>query len=135
MDDGNTASNAESDTTNPDTQIETANTCDGTNLGDITKVEIRAYAACGENITADRQDLRLTPKFDGSNGDAHEQGDTAFNPAWLGYFDITSDTNAPVTWDWDDVVALDMTCYSYGVRKTAALIARIDIRVTHRDKV
>jgi len=131
MDDGNTGTYAESATSDPDLQTETANTCAGTNLGKITKVEIRAFIACGENVTNDRQDCHLIPRFNGSNGDTHDLGDTPYNPSWQAYIDITSDTNAPATWGWSDVVTLDVMLDTFGQRKGTAKCSRVDIRVTY----
>jgi len=85
-----------------DLQLLTGNTCDGTNLGVITKVEIRAYG-----YIANVSRVGLTPVFSGTDDGDDHNAITGFSPAWSNYFDITSDTNAPATWTWNDVKDLD----------------------------
>lgn len=87
----------------------TANSCPGTNLGDITNVSVGVYWS--NNSTLANIKPRLTPYFGGSNaGDNH---DASVDPTsestfiWED-FDITSDTNAPETWSWEDVQNLDL---------------------------
>ena len=103
------------------------NTCDGTDLGTITKVELRGYAY------GDGDDkLDLIPEFDGTDtGDSHQETMPTV-AAWLAYCDITSDTNAPVSWSWANVQNLDCEVENVAVAKgNWAYIAKIEIRVTY----
>lgn len=103
------------------------NTCLGTDLGTITKVEIRAY---GYGDVNDRIDIQ--PRFGGSSpGDVHETtpGTTA---AWGAYQDITNDTNHPSPWAWSDVQALDCDITKENVSKGNQMnCAKVEIRVTY----
>lgn len=72
-------------------QLVTGNSCPGTNLGDITKVELRVY---GYGDGDDRIDL--TPVFGGSDdGDKHQTTPGVSPGSWGEYQDISRDTNAP----------------------------------------
>jgi len=110
-------------------QLCTGNTCAGTNLGTISKVEIRSLnwgSQIGISCT-------YRPVFGGiSDGDDNTQ---IMQPpavqAWGDYIDITSNTNAPGTWDWDDVDNLDLDVQvTTGSFKTAYM-CKIEIRVTY----
>jgi len=95
--------NTWADTQEDDQQILDENTCSGTDLGTITQVDIRAkgYYQGAAN------DILLIPRFSGeSNGDSHEF-DCGSTAAWSQWFDITTDSNAPDPWTWNDVAALD----------------------------
>jgi len=72
-----------------DIEILDGNTCSGTDLGSITKVEIRAY---GYGDGDDRIDL--TPIFSGGDGDEH-QTTPGVTAGWGAFQDITSDMNHP----------------------------------------
>jgi hypothetical protein len=104
------------------------NESDGTDLGTISKVEMRAIVNV-QGFSA----MTMTPYFMGASGG------TAFTgvqlspeaPSYISWIDITSDTNAPGSWDWIDVRDLDiefeMTAFSGGdVRVHIA-----EIRVTY----
>jgi len=102
MVDGNETSYA-STTTNSDVELLNGNNGTGTNLGRISTVEIRAYGYYSSN-----DEVTLVPVFGGSSdGDGHTSAVPATTAAWGQWFDITSDTNAPATWSWDDVQNLD----------------------------
>ena len=94
-------------------QLCDSNTCTETSAAEITKVEIRAFSVAG-NFTVDVR-ARLRPVFLGGDGDVHEwlppSGTSAEDPDWSNWFDITDDTNAPDTWAWSDVTALDVDHY------------------------
>lgn len=72
------------------TEVLDGNTGPGTNLGTITKVEIRAFAYGDDN---DRIDL--TPVFTGGDGDEHQTTPGVPPGSWGGYQDITEDPNSP----------------------------------------
>jgi len=86
-------------------QLCNTNTCPGTDLGVITKVEmegkIDVYGAEGF--------FYLTPVFTGGNGTTRLfQEVYAPNGGLTGWFDITSDPHAPTTWTWADVQNVDV---------------------------
>jgi len=115
-----------------DLQILDGNTCDGTDLGTITKVELRVYGRNGLSHT-ENQILQLIPYFDGTDeGDAHDF--TVDNTEkWSSYFDITNDTNAPPAWDWDDVANLDCKVYfrESDIDSAQMNCSQVDINVTY----
>lgn len=82
----------------------TANTCDETDLGTITKVEIRAKVSAPYS-PPDINYITLRPMFNGQDGSNFQI--TVQNAMWSAWFDITNDVNAPVLWTWGDIVNLD----------------------------
>lgn len=107
----------------------------------VTKVEIRAHStsmnSCG-TLTA-----YLRPVFIAGDGDTHSWIPPAYTlyyvpPEWSEWFDITSDTNAPGTWDWNDINNLGA---DHWMVKTACTdldhldTTRIEVRVTWYDSV
>ena len=125
----------------PDSQLLNSNTCGGTNLGTITKVEIRVHGRSGWAGTGWTH-WYIQPIFTGGNGDQHNliPTNTGYVPYinetadWGAYIDITSDTNAPGTWSWSDVQS--MNCRLSVDMSTAApldssSIGKIEIQVTY----
>lgn len=109
-----------------DVQSLNSNTCDGSNLGSITKVEIRERLLAG---TADKGGT-VRPEFAGGDGDNHLFVPATFNPEWSSWFDITSDTNAPANWTWGNVK--DLKCDIENTNPTNVVSASIvQIRVTY----
>jgi len=105
-------------------QLLTGNTCRGTDLGTITKVELRAYGTIGGFVAG----VLLRPVFSGSSdGDDHNLSEVSDD--WTDYVDITSDTNAPGTWSWTNVQNLDCDAEVYG--GMSAGVAKVEIRVTY----
>jgi hypothetical protein len=109
-----------------------SNTCPGTDLGTISTVEVRVYWAGNSQQNAYP---RLIPYFGGTSaGDNHDDntrsGSSEGFPYWSGYFDITSDTNAP-GWSWSDVQNLDLRVVT--VRGSTGRIRprKIEVRVTY----
>jgi len=111
---------------NKDVELLTGNTCPGTDMGAIIKVEIRAY---GYYTTDDNAELR--PVFGGTaNGDDHLNALPA-SAGWGQYFDITADTNAPATWTGSDVQSLDCDVKYYKTgRPDRVYVGKVEIRVT-----
>jgi hypothetical protein len=122
-----TETNYASTTTNNDAQLLNVNNCTGTDLGAITSVEIRAYGYYSGN-----DEITLVPIFNGATGDDHTSAVPATTGAWGTWFDITSDTNAPGTWAWTDVVNLDTTV-NYVKSGGAALtyVGEVEVRVNY----
>jgi hypothetical protein len=81
------------------------NTYTGGGIGVITGVEIRAY---GYYEGGEGANLKLRPVFSGSDdGDDHQFVLPADAADWSSWFNITTDTNAPPSWTWVDVLELD----------------------------
>ena len=113
-----------------DTQVLTGNTCDGTDLGTISTVEIRAY---GYGDADDK--LELTPVFTGGDGDLHSAA-PGTSPVWSAWYDITSDTNAPSPWTWSAVQSLDFkVIFTKAGKANTMHCAKVEIRVTYTPAV
>ncbi len=128
MVDGDTA---EAATTNDadvvDTQLLTGNTSDGTDLGTITKIEIRAWVSVHSALSPG---VYLRPVFGGGDGDNHAVPDTL--GAYIPWVDITSDTNAPGSWSWANVDDLDMDVETFTVSDIVPCgVMIVEIRVTY----
>lgn len=126
MVDGDTGN---SSSTNDDADVELllTNTCDGTNLGTISVVEVRCYCQISGGGPSR---IDLVPVFGGSDdGDTHIIA-PGFSGAWSSYVDITDDTNAPEDWDWDDVKDLDIDM-GVEINASAVLCSRVEVRVTY----
>lgn len=135
MVDGSLSTYAE-DSLSEDTQLNNGNTCSGTDLGTISKVEIRIYGSQENDFGWGNPIIRFHPVFGGSSdGDDHDF-DYTTTPGWSSYFDITSDTNAPGSWAWADVQNLDIDVIPwdavYGDMTLWYVQAyKIEIRVTY----
>lgn len=87
------------------TQLCNTNTCPGTELGVITKVEMEGKI----DVYGSEGFLYLTPAFTGGNGTTRLfQNVYAPQGGLTGWFDITSDPHAPSTWSWVDVQNVDV---------------------------
>ncbi|GAF72935.1 unnamed protein product, partial [marine sediment metagenome] len=73
----------------------------------ITKVEIRVRGRLSD-ISGNY--YKIYPRFGGSTiGDEYDITDEMkAGPVWSSWQDITSDSQAPTTWTWQDVVDLDV---------------------------
>lgn len=112
-------------TTSEATETLDGNTCPGTDLGTITKVEIRVY---GYGDGDDRIDLWVKGGF---IGDEH-QTTPGVGGAWSSHVDITSDSNAPSPWTWPDVDAVDIDVEKDNSGKANAMYcAKVEIRATY----
>ena len=110
-------------------QLLIGNNCPGTDLGTISKVELRAFAY-GDGD--DRIDL--IPVFAGGDGDEHQTTPGTTPGSWGTYQDITNDTNHPSPWSWSDVVALDCKVEFDKVGKGGTMYcAKVEIRVTYTE--
>ena len=132
MSDNNTANYASTSTDNQIHLLD-SNTNGGSDLGTITKVEMRAYSYQDTGSTGT---IDLRPVFSGGDGDNHN-----FTPAngsgsagWSSYFDITSDTNAPSTWTWSDIQSLDNDVeWNSGGAGNTGYVSKVEIQVTYED--
>ena len=114
--------------TSTDTQVQllTGNTCPGTDLGTISKVEIRAYGIVDHPTSK----VNFRPVFGGaSDGNLHVSSIHSSN-AWSNYIDITADYNAPAAWAWSDVPNLDCDVI-YDQFTTGGSVSKVEIRVTY----
>jgi len=128
MVDGNTNTYAGWETVNGKVQLLNTNTCTGTNLGTITKVEIRLWGM----ITSGVSSFSLRPVFGGTlDGDVHNTGPMLVG-TWSSYFNITSDTNAPATWNWSDIQNLNCDVIAVVVDGVVGA-SKIEIQVTYTD--
>ena len=117
---------------NGNTQLLTSNTCPGTDLGTILKVELRVHGAAEYGVEED-DDIILRPVFAGGDGDDHQvdMPDFTTGKGWSVWVDITNDTNAPVSWSWTDVQSLDCDVVHQQVNGLDYMLAsKVEIRVT-----
>jgi hypothetical protein len=110
----------------------TRNTCPGTDLGTISKVEIRAYGY----ILRVEDYVNLRPVFTGGDGSEHdaELPLTEPNAGWGSYIDITTDgIHAPSSWTWLNVQNLDCDalCHHPHGQTKLNYVAKVEIRVTY----
>lgn len=104
-----------------------SNTCPETDLGTITKVELRVHGYGDGN---DRIDL--TPVFAGGDGDEHETTPVVSPGGWGSYVDITNDTNAPSPWTWSAVAVLGCKAEYDKVGGGATIYgSKVEIRVSY----
>jgi len=111
----------------------------------ILRVEIRAFSGtayagslCGPLFQY------LRPIFIAGQGDTHSfippypPVSNSSTPNWSEWFDITTDTNAPGAWTWDDIVALDMDTWIVRTvcgDPNASACYKVEIRVTWTESV
>lgn len=113
------------------TQSLISNTCLGTDLGTITKVEIRAwvYQQVGGELT-------FIPVFSSGDGDNHLRISDEWVQKWTDYIDITTDTNAPATWTFTDIQNLNGKIKNTAPSPSYPLsVAKIEIQVTYDEPV
>ena len=79
------------------------NTCDGSNYGKISQVELRVH---GYHSNSQRN-IILTPVFGGYNPGSDYSYPATTTPGWSNWFDITNDNSAPGTWTWNEIANLD----------------------------
>ena len=108
-----------------DVELCDTNTCPGTNLGKITKVELRAWGSVSDGGNV----VYLRPVFVAGDGDNHNSGIDMVE-GWASWIDITSDTNAPSPWTWAAVQALDCDV-EFSKNVSGASVSKVEIRVTY----
>ncbi|RLI68911.1 hypothetical protein DRO91_08370, partial [Candidatus Heimdallarchaeota archaeon] len=84
-------------------QLLNNNTCPGTNLGTIEKVEIRCYGDDSDDV---QEATYLRPVFNGTTDGNNYTMDIS-PEKWSNWTDITNDPNAPSTWTWGNITNLD----------------------------
>lgn len=114
--------------TSDDGDIEkcTDNSCPGTDLGMIAKVELRAHGA------GDGDDkVYLRPIFSGTDG-ANYTIVLGTTRSWSSYQDITNDGNAPDWSSWTQVSGLECDVeYDKVGKGNNMYIGKVEIRVTY----
>lgn len=103
------------------TQSCNSNTCHGDILGVITKVELRMRIGTAV--------VKLRPVFSGGDGDLHEEP-FWWNLHWTNWFDITTDTNAPTNWTWNDIDTLKCDIHAVYIFYSPRC-AKVEVRVTY----
>lgn len=122
----NILTNYASTTVNNQQEALLTNTCIGTDLGIITKVELRAYAYSDAD-----DELYLIPVFDILVGDDYITV-PGVTPDWGEYQDITSDEDAPSPWTWADIVSLKCMIELDDTSKGNTMhVAKVEIKVTY----
>lgn len=114
-------------------QFLNGNSCPGTDLGTIIKVELRAYGhGAGDSCSSN---THFTPWFDCANyGDIEAitwtRQSYGSSGQWESWWDITTDTNAPSTWGWTNVSNLGLKVDSHDVCG-ANYVSKVQIRVSY----
>jgi len=105
-----------------------SNTCPGISYGKITKVEIRMR---GREIpgNTDNNKVELRPVFADGDGDNHIHDWISMWLYWTEWYDITSDTNAPSHWTWEDIVNLKCDVQAINTSSGNA-VSMVQIRVS-----
>jgi hypothetical protein len=122
-----------STTINNDRERCNNNTCDGTDLGTISKVEIRCLGYHGY-LESQADNIVLRPIFNAKPGDDHTFV-TSTSGDWSQWFDITNDPNVPEGWIWSDVEDLfcDVVAIKdpYGPPIFTLYCSKVELRVTY----
>ncbi len=131
MIDGSTSTFA-STTINNDIEGCTGNTCaDGTNLGSIFKVELRAHG----NYSTNQCNITLVPIFSGTLQGSEYNYETTTTAGWSPWFNITDDSLAPSNWAWIDIATLDCDVIAKlpqgGSPQFTLYCSKVEIRVTY----
>ncbi|UCF13476.1 MAG: hypothetical protein JSW06_04255 [Thermoplasmatales archaeon] len=127
MVDGST-SNYASTTSPADVELCNGNTCEGSDLGTILKVELRTHGY----YSIDPHDIILRPVFDGENDGEDYAFDPYDEPSWSQWFDITNDNNAPEEWNWSDIRYLDCDVEAENdIMEFTLYCSKVEVRVTY----
>ncbi len=117
---------SEASATETTIQLLTSNTCPGTNFGFISKVELRLHGTYAPVFGT----LLTRPIFTAGDGD--NNGVPEFIATWSEYIDITTNSNAPPSWTWEDVKNLKCDIdYTFGLFQAAC--GKVEIRVTYSE--
>ena len=124
MVDGST-SNYASTAINFDVENLISNTCSGSELGAISKVEIRAFGKYSGTGMPPIHDINLL-----TLGAMH-----IFSPsttgAWSSWYDITNNIDAPNPWTWDDVKILEVNVEAAIGGLFTMYCSKVEVRVTY----
>jgi PKD repeat protein len=127
MVDGST-SNYASTTTNGDIELCDSNNCSTSDLGVISKVELRSYGYYSTNLRL----IYLRPVFSGTTDGLNYPQPITSTPGWSDWVDITNDPYAPNTWSWSDVENLDCDVEAgSGFGIFTLYCSKVEIRVSY----
>jgi len=130
MIDGN-ASNYASTTTDGDVELCDSNNCSGTDLGTISKVELRVSSYCPSG----QRDTILRPVFGGTLDGVEYRYETSITAdTWSQWYDITYDPFAPQSWTWTEIDILDCDVIAENIPMGPPFTlkcSKIEIRVTY----
>jgi hypothetical protein len=130
MVDGST-SNYASTTTDGDVELCNSNNCSGTDIGTISKVELRVSSYCSNG----QRDTILRPVFGGITDGVEYRYETSITAdTWSQWFDITYDPFAPQTWTWTEIDILDCDVIAENIPMGPPFTlkcSKIEIRVTY----
>lgn len=107
-------------------QVCDGNTCDGSDLGTITKVELRAHTYCS-SVAGESHELHVDNEW--GEGLSETLTET---PEWTAWSDITNNAGMPSPWTWtniQDMIAI-VTCASDDI---IYYISKIEIRITYTE--
>jgi hypothetical protein len=127
MVDGST-SNYASTTSNGDIELCDGNNCSTSDLGVISKVELRSYGYYSTNLRL----IYLRPVFGGTTDGLNYPQPITSTPGWSDWVDITNDPYAPNTWSWSDVDDLDCDVEAgSGFGIFTLYCSKVEIRVSY----
>ncbi|MBU0497373.1 MAG: hypothetical protein KKG04_05395 [Candidatus Thermoplasmatota archaeon] len=113
--------------TNNDVELLTSTTYESGGQGVVSKVELRVYGYDEGNTK-----IKLRPVFGGTTDGSLYEFTPGSSGAWSSWFDITNDGNAPETWSWSDIAALDVDVVSGLLFGQVNIYAsKIELRVTY----
>ena len=114
-----------------DVEFLDGNSCVGEDLGVIGKIELRCRGYnSGSGGPGSVKNIILRPVFSGGDGDDHVFV-TSSSAGWSVWFNITDDTNAPVKWDWKNVIGLCCDVESNLTSGFTLYCSKVVIRVTY----
>jgi len=113
-----------STTSDFDVELCNGNTCSGTDLGTISKVEIRCFGKrSGSGM--------ITPNIIlYTMGGIHVFSPTTTG-AWSSWYDITNDPSAPDSWTWTDVDTMVVEVRSFIQPSYTLYCSKVEVRVTY----
>ncbi|MFX0053000.1 MAG: DUF2341 domain-containing protein, partial [Candidatus Hermodarchaeota archaeon] len=129
--DGDEQSRCHTDWINPsnnESHVFNSNTAPGTDLGSITKIEIR-----GRIDVYGSGKYYITPVFSTGNGSTRLFQNIYTD--WTSWIDITSDPNAPIYWTWLDVKNLNVRVMASDPASHDNSLYKMEIRVTYQKTI
>ncbi len=129
MVDGNENTYASTQSDN-DVELLIDNECDGTELGTITKVELRVK---GYYTGLNDRDITLQPIFISTGeGENYVFDAPAGAGGWSEWIDITEDDNKPLVWNFDEIENLDCRVKAESTMSGSTLYcSMVKIQVTY----
>jgi hypothetical protein len=129
MVDGNTGTYA-STSVGGDVELCNSNTCNGSDLGDISKLELRVYGY----YSGGNRSIILRPVFNGNNNLNNHTIYPGSSPGWTSWVDITNDwpLSGYPAWTWTYVMNLDCDVQTQsGSGYWTLFCSKVEMRVTY----